>query len=230
MDNRYTRTEYVLGADAVEKLKNSSVLLFGLGGVGSYCAEALIRAGIGRLTIVDNDTVDVTNINRQLPALHSTIGKLKTDVMEARLSDIAPDAEIIKMPVFVSPETIDMFDFAKYDYVVDAIDNVTAKVLIAERCSAVNSPLLAAMGTGNKRDASRFKIGDIYKTSVCPLARVMRRELKKRNIEHLRVLWSDEEPYTLKEGCTPGSLPFVPPVAGLMMAGDVILTLCGENE
>ncbi len=229
MDNRYTRTEYVLGAEAVEKLRRSSVIVFGLGGVGSYCAEALARAGIGKITIVDNDTVDVTNINRQLPALHSTLGMLKTDVMEKRMADIAPDAEIRKMPVFVSPETIDMFDFSQYDHVVDAIDNVTAKVLIAERCRDSGTKLISAMGTGNKRDASRFRISDIYKTSVCPLARVMRRELKKRNIEHLRVLWSDEEPFTLKEGCTPGSLPFVPPAAGLMMAGDVILTLSGEN-
>lgn len=231
METRYTRTEYVLGKDAVDNLKNSSVLLFGVGGVGSYTAEALARAGIGKITIVDCDTVSVSNINRQIPALHSTVGLDKTAVMESRMKDIAPDSDIDSVNVFVSPETIDCFDFSKYDYVIDAVDNVTAKLLIISRCHEAGTPVISCMGTGNKLDPSRFRISDIFETSVCPLARVMRRELKKRGIDKCRVLWSDEEPVKQTDGIrVPGSLSFVPGSAGLRIAGEVILHLAGKGD
>ena len=226
MENRYTRTQWIIGEEAVEKLKKSSVLLFGVGGVGSYTAEALARAGIGEITIVDCDTVSVSNINRQIPALTSTVGKDKTAVMAERMRDIAPDAVIKTVNVFVSPETIDMFDFSKYDFVIDAIDNVTAKLLIIKGCDAIATPVISCMGTGNKLDPSRFRITDISKTQTCPLARVMRRELKKAGVSKCLALWSDEEPVMLKEGeRLPGSISFVPASAGLRIAGEVILRL-----
>ena len=231
MENRYTRTEYILGSVGIDRLKNSSVLIFGVGGVGSYTAEAVARAGIGRITIVDCDTVSISNLNRQLPALSSTVGADKVAVMAARMRDIAPDAEIKAKNVFVSPETIGMFDFSQYDYVIDAVDNVTAKLLIITGCKAAGTPVISSMGTGNKRDPSRFKISDIYKTSVCPLARVMRRELRKRGVESCLVLWSDEEPAKMNEGQTvPGSLSFVPGSAGLRIAGEVILHIAEGGE
>lgn len=229
MDDRYTRTRAVLGDEAINRLKNSSVLLFGVGGVGSYTAEALIRAGVGAVTIVDSDTIDISNCNRQLPALSSTVGKIKVDIMADRMRDIAPDAVVIPIQEFVSPETIGKFHFEQYSYVVDAIDNVTAKLLIIERCAASDTPVISCMGTGNKRDPSRFRITDIGKSSVCPLARVMRHELKKRGINNCLALWSDEEPKKNDSSFhAPGSLPFVPPVAGMMIAGHVILTLAGQ--
>ena len=226
MENRYIRTQWLIGEDAVENLKRSSVLLFGIGGVGSYTAEALARSGVGKITIVDCDTVSITNINRQIPALTSTVGKNKTDVMAERMRDIAPDAEIETVNVFVSPETIDRFDFSKYDFVIDAVDNVTAKLLIIKGCDAVDTPVISCMGTGNKLDPSRFKITDISKTQTCPLARVMRRELKKAGVSKCLALWSDEEPVKLQEGeRLPGSISFVPATAGLRIAGEVILRL-----
>ena len=226
MENRYIRTQWLIGEDAVENLKRSSVLLFGIGGVGSYTAEALARSGVGKITIVDCDTVSITNINRQIPALTSTVGKNKTDVMAERMRDIAPDAEIETINVFVSPETIDRFDFSKYDFVIDAVDNVTAKLLIIKGCDAVDTPVISCMGTGNKLDPSRFKITDISKTQTCPLARVMRRELKKAGVSKCLALWSDEEPVKLQEGeRLPGSISFVPATAGLRIAGEVILRL-----
>ena len=226
MENRYTRTQWLIGEDAVENLKRSSVLLFGIGGVGSYTAEALARSGVGKITIVDCDTVSITNVNRQIPALTSTVGKNKTDVMAERMRDIAPDAEIETVDVFVSPETIDRFDFSKYDFVIDAVDNVTAKLLIIKGCDAVDTPVISCMGTGNKLDPSRFKITDISKTQTCPLARVMRRELKKAGVSKCLALWSDEEPVKLQEGeRLPGSISFVPATAGLRIAGEVILSL-----
>lgn len=226
MENRYIRTQWLIGEDAVENLKRSSVLLFGIGGVGSYTAEALARSGVGKITIVDCDTVSITNINRQIPALTSTVGKNKTDVMAERMRDIAPDAEIETVDVFVSPETIDRFDFSKYDFVIDAVDNVTAKLLIINGCDAVGTPVISCMGTGNKLDPSRFKITDISKTQTCPLARVMRRELKKAGVSKCLALWSDEEPVKLQEGeRLPGSISFVPATAGLRIAGEVILSL-----
>ena len=226
MENMYTRTEWMLGLDAVEKLKNSSVLVFGLGGVGSYTAEALARAGIGKITIVDCDEVSITNINRQIPALHSTVGKRKTDVMKERMQDISPEAIITAIDVFVGPDTIEMFNFADYDFVVDAVDNVTAKLLIINKCYSVDTPVISCMGTGNKLDPSRFRISDISKTNTCPLARVVRRELKKSGISKCLVLWSDEEPVKNETGeRLPGSVSFVPAVAGLRIAGEVILRL-----
>ena len=226
MENRYIRTQWLIGEDAVENLKRSSVLLFGIGGVGSYTAEALARSGVGKITIVDCDTVSITNINRQIPALTSTVGKNKTDVMAERMRDIAPDAEIETINVFVSPETIDRFDFSKYDFVIDAVDNVTAKLLIIKGCDAIDTPVISCMGTGNKLDPSRFKITDISKTQTCPLARVMRRELKKAGVSKCLALWSDEEPVKLQEGeRLPGSISFVPATAGLRIAGEVILRL-----
>ena len=231
METRYTRTEYILGESGICSLKNSRVLLFGVGGVGSYTAEALARGGVGHITIVDCDTVSVSNINRQLPALTSTVGMDKTAVMESRMRDIAPDSEINSVNVFVSPESIGHFDFTQYDYVIDAVDNVTAKLLIIQGCCEAGTPVISCMGTGNKLDPSRFKISDIYKTSVCPLARVMRRELKKRGIEKCRVLWSDEEPVKQQDGIrVPGSLSFVPGSAGLRIAGEVILHLAGKGN
>lgn len=228
MESRYTRTQWLLGEDAVLKLKNSSVLLFGVGGVGSYAAEALARAGVGKITIVDCDTVSITNINRQIPALHSTVGMDKTAVCADRMRDIAPDAEISAVNVFVSPETIDMFDFSKYDFVIDAVDNVTAKLLIIKGCDEVKTPVISCMGTGNKLDPTRFRITDISKTQTCPLARVMRRELKKAGVSKCLALWSDEEPVKNEEGeRLPGSVSFVPAVAGLEIAGEVILRLAG---
>lgn len=228
MENMYTRTEWMLGSEAAEKLKNSSVLLFGLGGVGSYTAEAIARAGIGKITIVDCDEISITNINRQIPALHSTVGRRKTDVMKARMQDISPNAAITAVDVFVGPETIDDFNFADYDFVIDAVDNVTAKLLIISKCHLSDTPVISCMGTGNKLDPSRFKISDISKTNTCPLARVVRRELKKSGISKCLVLWSDEEPVKNETGeRLPGSVSFVPAVAGLRIAGEVILRLAG---
>ena len=228
MENMYTRTEWMLGSEAAEKLKNSSVLLFGLGGVGSYTAEAIVRAGIGKITIVDCDKVSVTNINRQIPALHSTVGRRKTDVMKERMQDISPAAAITAVDVFVGPETIDDFNFADYDFVIDAVDNVTAKLLIINKCNLSDTPVISCMGTGNKLDPSRFIISDISKTNTCPLARVVRRELKKSGISKCLVLWSDEEPVKNETGeRLPGSVSFVPAVAGLRIAGEVILRLAG---
>lgn len=228
METRYTRTQWLLGEEAVDKLKKSSVIIFGVGGVGSYTAEAIARSGIGKITIVDCDTVSVTNINRQIPALNSTVGSDKTEVMANRMKDIAPDAEITAVNVFVSPETIDQFDFSMYDFVIDAVDNVTAKLLIIKGCDATDTPVISCMGTGNKIDPSRFKITDISKTQTCPLARVMRRELKKAGVEKCLALWSDEEPVKNTTGeRLPGSISFVPATAGLRIAGEVILRLAG---
>ena len=188
-DDWKQRTRLVLGDEALDKLGRAHVALFGVGGVGGYCAEALIRAGLGTLTIVDNDVVDVTNINRQIIALHSSVGRPKTDVMEERLRDIAPEAEIIKKQMFFLPETADEFDFRDYDYVIDAIDTVKAKLELVERCTACGTPVISAMGAGNKMDPSKFEVADISKTEMDPLAKVMRRELRARVIRHLKVVY-----------------------------------------
>ena len=228
METRYTRTQWLLGEESIYKLKSSSVLLFGIGGVGSYTAEALARAGVGQITIVDCDDVSVTNINRQIPALSSTVGKRKTEVIAERMRDIAPDAVIETVDVFVSAETISLFNFENYDFVIDAIDNVTGKLLIIKGCHEVNTPVISCMGTGNKLDPSLFKITDINKTHTCPLARVMRRELKNAGVSKCLALWSDEEPVKLSDGeRLPGSVSFVPATAGLRIAGEVILRLAG---
>lgn len=228
MDELFTRSEIVLGSEELKKLKSSRVLLFGIGGVGSYTAEALVRSGIGSITIVDNDVVTLSNCNRQLLALHSSVGRSKVDVMAERLRDINPDVLVTCHKVFVLPENIELFDFASFDYVADAIDTVLSKVAIIEKCFSIGVPVISSMGTGNKRNPANIKISDIYDTSVCPLARVMRHELRKRNVTACKVVWSDETPAKKIETSVTGSLPFVTGTAGLMMAGEIINTLSGD--
>ncbi len=225
MSDQYSRTEMIIGAEAVEKLKSSSVIVFGIGGVGSYVVEGLARAGIGKLTLVDKDVVDITNINRQLPALHSTVGKSKASVMAERVKDINPRCDVTAEECFFMPDTESKFDFTEYDYVVDAIDTVTGKLSLIEKAYRENTPVISSMGTGNKLEPSQFKITTIEKTKVCPLAKVMRKELKNRGIKDVRVLYSEEEPIKHEGGSTPGSISFVPSVAGLMIAGEVIKNL-----
>lgn len=222
MSDQYSRTEMIIGSDAVEILKASSVIVFGIGGVGSYVVEGLARAGVGKLTLVDNDVIDITNINRQIPALHSTIGKLKATVMAERVKDIDPDCNVDARECFFMPDTADTFDFKEYDYVVDAIDTVTGKLALIEKAYNEGVPVISSMGTGNKLDPAQFKITTIEKTKVCPLAKVMRKELKNRGIKGVKVLYSEEEPIKNEGGSTPGSISFVPSVAGLMIAGEVI--------
>ena len=230
--SQFLRSEMILGEKSTVMLKNKSVILFGLGGVGSYTAEALARAGIGRLTIVDNDTVSVTNLNRQLCALHSTVGMPKVDVVKARILDINPQCEVTAVQKFYLPENADEFNLESFDYIADAIDTVSAKIDLAVKSQTLGIPLIACMGTGNKLDPSRFTVSDIFKTSGCPLCRVMRNELKKRGIKKLNVVWSPEEPVKPLQTYensgkrqTPASLPFVPPVAGMIMAGKIITDL-----
>ena len=211
----------------MEKLKESSVMVFGVGGVGSHCIEALGRGGIGRLILVDSDRVALTNINRQSIALHSTLGQYKTQVMKKKLLDINPQIRIATYEVFVLEDNAEqLLEESRPDYVVDAVDTVTAKLTLARLCAERSIPVISCMGTGNKLDPSQFRIGDIYQTSVCPLCRVMRRELKKRNISQLKVLYS-EEPPVRTGNAVPGSVSFVPPVAGLMIAGQVIRDILG---
>ena len=220
----FSRTEILLGKEAVEKLQNAHVAVFGVGGVGGYVVEALARSGIGTLTLVDNDKVSLSNINRQIIALHSTIGKYKTEVAKARIADINPNANVYTRELFVLPETIEEIDFSGFDYVVDAIDTVRGKLAIIQSAKEKNIPVISAMGAGNKLNATAFCVKDISKTSGCPLARVMRRELKKRNIENVKVVYSEEEPKKSEDGVV-GSVAFVPSVAGLIVAGEVIKDL-----
>ena len=194
MSEKFSRTEMLIGADAVEKLSRSRVAVFGVGGVGGFVVEALARAGVGAIDLIDNDTVSFSNINRQIIALTSTVGRPKTEVMRERVLDINPEAKVSCINKFVLPENIDEFDFETYDYIVDAIDTVSGKLAIIEKAYFLGKPVISSMGTGNKLDPTRFKITDINKTSVCPLARVMRYELKKRGVKKLKVLFSDEEP------------------------------------
>lgn len=239
--NEFSRTELLIGQAALEKLQNSRVAIFGVGGVGGYVCEALVRSGVGHFDLIDNDTVSLTNINRQIIALHSTIGKLKVDVMKERMLDINPDVDVSVHPCFYLPETADQFDFSNYDYVVDAIDTVTGKIEIIVQADAHQVPVISSMGAGNKLNPAMMEVSDIYKTSVCPLARVMRRELKKRYIKHCKVVYSkekaiqpsqaslekyvadSEENFTKKS--IPGSTAFVPSVAGLILASEVIKDL-----
>ena len=230
--SQFLRSEMILGPQSTENLKNKNVILFGLGGVGSYTAEALARAGIGKLTIVDSDCVSVTNINRQLCALHSTIGKPKVKIIKERILDINPDCVVTSLEKFYLPENSDEFNLHEYDYIADAIDTVSAKIDLAVKSQELGIPMISCMGTGNKLDPTRFTVSDIFKTSGCPLCRVMRSELRKRNIKKLCVVWSPEEPVKpaqtdeeSKKRQTPGSLPFVPGVAGLIMAGKIITDL-----
>ena len=224
MDERFSRTERVLGAEALVKLSGASVILFGVGGVGGAACEALVRAGIGKLTVVDKDTVDITNLNRQLVATENTVGMKKTDAAEMRALSINPDIVFVKKDMFYLPENADEIDLCEYDFIVDAIDNVSAKIELAVRAQNAGVPIISSMGTGNKVHPELLKIADIYKTSVCPLARVMRRELKARGVKHLAVVYSEEEPVKT-DGRTPGSTSFVPPAAGYIAASYVIRNL-----
>lgn len=255
MQNPFAREELLIGSENVEKLKKASVAVFGIGGVGGYVAEALARSGVGTLSLIDNDKVSLTNINRQLYALSSTLGRYKVDVAKERILDINPEAVVYAYRTFYLPETAREFDFTAYDYVVDAIDTVTGKLQLAQEAHRCRTSFISAMGAGNKLDASAFQVADIYETKDCPLARVMRRELKKRGIPGFKVVYSREKPRKplVKEewgqameeeaggeqaagenpGCRrqiPGSISFVPPVAGFLIAGEVIKDLIGENE
>jgi len=223
--SQFERSEKIIGREAQARLASARVILFGVGGVGSYAGEALARAGVGHLTLVDKDVVDLTNVNRQLIALHSTVGQPKVEVAAARYRDINPAAEIRAIRETVLPENVADFHLETYDYVVDAVDMVTAKLALIADCYAKDVPILSCMGTGNKLDPSRFEVAPIEKTSVCPLAKVMRRELKARGIKKVKVVYSKEEP--LKKQTPPGSMSFVPGAAGLVMAGEVIRTLAG---
>lgn len=231
MKEQFLRTQALIGEDALEKLSRCRVAVFGIGGVGSYAVEALSRSGIGELDLIDNDTVNVTNINRQLIATHDTLNMYKTDVAKERVMQINPDARVNVFRTFYLPENSSEFDFKKYDYVIDAVDTVTAKIEIIVNAKRAGVPVISSMGTGNKLDPTRFEVEDIYNTSVCPLAKVMRHELKKRNIESLKVVYSKEEPIkqiVKDEGIkrnTPASIAFVPSVAGLILAGEVIKDL-----
>ena len=231
MTEIFSRTENLIGEAAVAKLNKSRVAVFGVGGVGGYGVEALARAGVGELDLIDSDKVSLSNINRQIIALHSTVGRLKTEVAAERVKDINPSAKVHVHNVFYLPETAADFDFSRYDYVVDAIDTVSGKIALIEQANAANVPVISAMGAGNKLNATAFEVADISKTSVCPLARVMRRELKKRGIEHVKVVYSKEEPIpsALKDAETgksvPGSISFVPSVVGLILAGEVVKDL-----
>lgn len=223
MSGIFNRTELLLGKDNVKQLNGKHVAVFGVGGVGGYVCEALVRSGVGRMTIVDKDVVSTSNINRQIIALCSTVGMPKTEVMKKRMLDINPDINIDARQVFFLPDTADEFDFGEYDYVVDAVDNVTAKIAIIEAAKAAKVPVISCMGAGNKTDPLKFDVADISKTSVCPLARVMRQELKKRKITDVKCVFSTEEVKCSSE--TIGSVAFVPSVAGLILAGEVIKDL-----
>ena len=249
MLNQFSRTELLLGKDAMEKLADSRVAVFGIGGVGGYTVEALARSGVGTIDIIDDDKVCLTNINRQIYATHKTVGKYKVDVAKERILEINPQANVNIFKTFYSPETADLFDFNNYDYVVDAIDTVTGKIELVMNADKTGTPIISSMGAGNKLNPAEFEVADIYKTSVCPLAKVMRHELRKRGIKKLKVVYSKEKPITPIEDmarsckahcicppgtarkCTqrrqgPGSNAFVPSVVGLIIAGEVIKDLC----
>lgn len=230
MNETFKRTELLIGAEGIERLKRAKVAVFGVGGVGGYAVEALARSGIGHFLLVDNDVVSESNLNRQIIALHSTIGKQKTQVMKERIADICPETEVETRECFFLPENADTFSFEAYDYVVDAIDTVSGKLALAECCQKAGTRIISAMGAGNKMDPTKFVVTDIYRTEVCPLARVMRRELKKRGIPALKVVYSTETAMTPRQQIlsgdgrktTPGSMAFVPGAAGLILASEVV--------
>lgn len=232
MEDVFVRTGLLLGRENMEKLARARVAVFGVGGVGGHVVEALARSGVGALELIDDDVVSPDNLNRQIIALRSTIGQPKVEVAKARVLDINPNCEVTVHRTFYLPETAGQFDFAAYDYVVDAIDTVTGKLMLAEQAAAAGTPLISSMGAGNKLDPTAFRVADVYDTKVCPLAKVMRRELKKRGIVSLKVVYSEELPLT-PEGNPedgrrlPGNVAFVPSVAGLILAGEVIRDLCG---
>lgn len=248
MENQFSRTELLLGKENMERLKNARVAVFGIGGVGGYTVEALARSGVGALDLIDDDKVCPSNINRQIIATRKTVGQYKVDVAKERILDINPNAAVRIYKTFYMPDTAEQFDFSQYDYVVDAIDTVTGKLTLAEEASRCQVPIISSMGAGNKMDPTAFLVADITRTSVCPLAKVMRRELKKRGIPHLKVVYSTEPPLTLMEDteadgqssracplgeesghtrrrAVPGSNAFVPPVVGLIIAGEVVKDL-----
>ena len=241
MGNKFDRTKRLLGADAMTKLNRAHVAVFGIGGVGGHATEALIRSGIGEITIVDSDEVAESNINRQLIATTKTVGRKKVDVMKEHLWDINPEASVHAYDCFFLPETKAQFDFSKFDYVIDAVDTVTAKLALVEACKEAGVPIVSSMGAGNKLDPTAFEVTDIYKTSVCPLAKVMRKELKTRGIKKLKVVYSKEIPLEPIEDekfvsdevrsrrATPGSIAFVPSVAGLILAGEVVKDLATQD-
>ena len=249
MLNQFSRTQLLLGDDNMDRLSNAKVAVFGIGGVGGYVVEALARSGVGSFVLVDDDKVCLTNINRQIIATRKTVGKYKVDVMKDRILEINPDADVEIRKCFYLPENAADFDFSEYDYVVDAVDTVTAKIELIMRAKEAGTPVISSMGAGNKLDASGFRVADIYKTKVCPLAKVMRRELKKRGVKKLKVVYSEEQPKRpiedmaiscrtncicppgAKHKCTerrdiPGSTAFVPSAAGLIIAGEVVKDLC----
>ncbi len=236
MLNQFSRTEMLIGEEGIEKLNNSKIAIFGIGGVGSYVAEALARTGVGNFILVDNDKVTITNINRQIIATTKTIGQYKVDLMKQRILDINPEAEVETYKTFYMPDCKENILDNSIDYIVDAIDTVTAKIYLIEEAQRLNIPIISSMGTGNKLDPSKFEITDIYKTSVCPLAKVMRKELKQRNIKKLNVLYSKEEPVKIKRDSeeettkkqVPGSIAFSPSVAGLIIASKVVKDLINE--
>lgn len=252
MAERFERTELLLGREAMERLKKSKVIVFGVGGVGGYAVEAMARSGIGRIDLVDNDFVSLSNINRQIIATDLTVGKSKVEVMAERIRSINPDCEVHCFPCFYLPENKDEFCLSDYNYVIDAVDTVTAKLGLIMEAHRLGVPVISAMGAGNKLDPTAFKVSDIYKTKVCPLAKIMRRECKKRGIESLKVVYSEEEPTRplnreeekkridsssrLEEGRTsasrrdtPGSIAFVPPICGFILGGEVIKDLLGKK-
>ena len=240
MLSQFQRTELLLGAEKMERLRRARVAVFGVGGVGGYAVEALARSGVGALDLIDNDRVSLTNLNRQIIATHQTIGMLKTDAMKERLLSICPDLSVTCFPVFALPDNMETFPFSEYDYVVDAVDSVAAKVALAEQAVRKGVPIISSMGAGNKLDPTRFRVSDISKTSVCPLARAVRQALKKKGITRLKAVWSDEPPMTpaaLPDGeplppgkrSLPGSIMFVPAAAGLLIASEVIKDLTRED-
>ena len=240
LEYQFERTELLLGQDALRRLSGARVAVFGIGGVGGYVCEALVRSGVGSFDLIDSDKVSLTNLNRQIIALHSSLDRYKVDVMKERMRDINPDTEVRVYRCFFLPENADSFPFSEYDYVVDAVDTVTAKIALVLKCQAAGVPVISAMGAGNKLDPTGFKVADIYKTKVCPLARVMRRELKKRGVKKLKVVYSEEEPVTRgpvpvpsepsANRPVPGSTAFVPSVCGLIIAGEVIKDLIREEK
>lgn len=236
--NQFSRTELLIGKEGVDKLKKSKIAVFGIGGVGSFVVEGLVRSGVSNLVLIDNDTVDLTNLNRQLIATRKTIGKYKVDVMKERILEINPDAKVETYKEFFMPDSKTEIIKEDLSYVVDCIDTVTAKIEIIKQCNRLSIPIISSMGTGNKLDPSKLKITDIYKTNICPLAKVMRKELRKRDISKLKVIYSEEEPITpdekIEEICkeegtkkkqVPGSVSFVPSVAGLMIAGEIVIDI-----
>ena len=238
--HEFSRTELLIGEEGLQRLRHATVMILGVGGVGSHCIEALARSGVGKLILVDNDTVSLTNINRQSIAYHSTFGRYKTRVMKERIADICPQTEVITYEMFVLPENMEQIFEQRPDYIIDAIDTVTAKIALVEKALELDIPIISSMGTGNKLHGELFEITDISKTSVCPLCKVMRKELRARGIYHLKVVYSREKPIDVSQRTTdeekgsrrslPGSVSFVPPIAGLLLAGEVIRELMEEVE